>query len=497
MRGEEEVARYQFHVLSFEGPDPYASAGGIAIRVTGLASAIADCGFDVHLWFVGDPEQPGHGTRGRLHLHRWCQWISAYHPGGVYDGEEKKREDLARSLPPYLFKEVLLPHLAEEETQAVVLAEEWQTVDAILHLDWLLRSAGLRQRVRMLWNANNTFGFDRIDWPRLTAAAMTTTVSRYMRFEMIRAGVDPLIIPNGLPRDAFYRPRPSAVRAFHSLFDGRLVLAKVARWDPAKRWLLAVDTTAELKRRGAQPLLIARGGAEAHGSEVRQRAASAGLKLLERSLPAAGEEGLLRGLQDVDDADIVVLDSPLDSEAKKLLFHASAAVLAHSGHEPFGLVGLETMAVAGVACTGLTGEDYAVAGLERATPTAIRSTRLRAPVAAPSSGARRRSARSGTTGWQRPRDSAGLESSPASFSRTWASTFRADPRPTQDSRRCHDQHRCSRAAGIRRGSDSRDGHIPSTAISPIGTGRSTAERHAARTHSWFATRSCAPSMRSG
>jgi glycosyltransferase involved in cell wall biosynthesis len=365
--------RYQFHVVSFEGPDPYASAGGIGTRVTGLASAIAACGFDVHLWFVGDPGQPGHDTRDGLHLHRWCQWISAYHPGGVYDGEERKREDFSRSLPPYLFKEVLLPHLTEEDTRAVVLAEEWQTTDAVLHLDWLLRSAGLRSRVCMLWNANNTFGFDGIDWPRLTAAAVTTTVSRYMRFEMIRTGVDPLIIPNGLPRDAFYRPGPGAVRAFHSLFDGRLVLAKVARWDPAKRWLLAVDTTAELKRTGAQPLLIARGGAEAHGSEVRQRAASAGLKLLERNLPTAGEAGLLRGLQHVDDADMVVLDSPLDSEAKKLLFHASAAVLAHSGHEPFGLVGLETMAVAGVACTGLTGEDYAVAGwntlpLQRSDP---------------------------------------------------------------------------------------------------------------------------------
>jgi glycosyltransferase involved in cell wall biosynthesis len=36
--------------------------------------------------------------------------------------------------------------------------------------------------------------------------------------------------------------------------------------------------------------------------------------------------------------------------------------LANSGHEPFGLVGLETMAVGGVACTGCSGEDYAVPG---------------------------------------------------------------------------------------------------------------------------------------
>ena len=36
------------------------------------------------------------------------------------------------------------------------------------------------------------------------------------------------------------------------------------------------------------------------------------------------------------------------------------AVLANSGHEPFGLVGLEVMAACGLAFTGSTGEDYAV-----------------------------------------------------------------------------------------------------------------------------------------
>jgi len=38
---------------------------------------------------------------------------------------------------------------------------------------------------------------------------------------------------------------------------------------------------------------------------------------------------------------------------------ASAAVLANSGHEPFGLVGLEAMAAGGVAVVGATGEEYA------------------------------------------------------------------------------------------------------------------------------------------
>ena len=37
-------------------------------------------------------------------------------------------------------------------------------------------------------------------------------------------------------------------------------------------------------------------------------------------------------------------------------------MLANSSHEQFGLVGLETMAAGGLACTGCTGEDYARAG---------------------------------------------------------------------------------------------------------------------------------------
>ena len=38
---------------------------------------------------------------------------------------------------------------------------------------------------------------------------------------------------------------------------------------------------------------------------------------------------------------------------------AATAVLANSGHEPFGLVGLEAMAAGGVAMVGATGEEYA------------------------------------------------------------------------------------------------------------------------------------------
>jgi hypothetical protein len=54
--------------------------------------------------------------------------------------------------------------------------------------------------------------------------------------------------------------------------------------------------------------------------------------------------------------------SHVDPEARRLLFAEAGAVLASSGHEPFGLVGLEAMAVEGLACTGCTGEEYASSG---------------------------------------------------------------------------------------------------------------------------------------
>ncbi len=349
----------QIHVLSFEGPDGYACAGGIASRITGLAESLAALGFDTHLWFVGDPSLAGHETRGNLTLHRWCQWISRFHPAGVYDGEEGKRIDYAASVPPFLTEE-LLPHL-RQGGYGLILAEEWQTADAVLHLDWLLRSAGLCGRVNILWNANNTFGFDRIDWGRLAAASTITTVSRYMKRRMREWGVEALVIPNGLTADAFTPPAPDAVVELHNRFADRLLLAKVARWDPEKRWLMAIEIAAKLKHEGWHPLLIARGGVEPYGGEVLATAGAAGLRVIERQ-NRPGVSGMLDALAGANGADVVIMRSPLDPESRGMLFQGTAAVLANSAHEPFGLVGLETMAVGGLACTGCSGEDYAMPG---------------------------------------------------------------------------------------------------------------------------------------
>jgi glycosyltransferase involved in cell wall biosynthesis len=351
----------QFHVLSFEGPDPYARIGGLETRVAGICEALVGADQDTHLWFIGDPELPGHEQRNGLKLHRWCQWLSRYHQNGVYDGQESKVPDYAASLPPVLVHEHLLPHMRAGGT-AVVLAEEWQTADAVLHLDHLLRAEGVRQRVRILWNANNVFGFERIDWPRLRRAARITTVSRYMKRSMKAEGVDAISIPNGLSADAYEPPDRSAVAQLRRAFAGRAALTKMARWDPDKSWIETVAIVARMRALGARPLLIARGGREAYGAAVLGEMRAAGLRVIERGYHTRDPRGLVQALAGIGNADVVQLVTHVDPDSRRALFRASDVVLANSAHEPFGLVGLEAMAVGGVACTGCSGEDYAMPG---------------------------------------------------------------------------------------------------------------------------------------
>jgi glycosyltransferase involved in cell wall biosynthesis len=136
----------------------------------------------------------------------------------------------------------------------------------------------------------------------------------------------------------------------------------MARWDPDKRWLGAVEIVAEMKREGLRPLLLARGGAEPHGDEVWAAVRARGLSRVDRKWSEPGSNGLLNALRNINGADVVNLQSPVDPESRRMLFRGSAVVLANSAHEPFGLVGLETMAAGGLACTGCSGEEYAIPG---------------------------------------------------------------------------------------------------------------------------------------
>ncbi|MEW6203368.1 MAG: glycosyltransferase, partial [bacterium] len=353
-----------FVIFSFEGPDPYSQAGGLGTRVHNLAEALAEQGFETHLFFIGAPELPGEERRagGRYVLHRWCQWISRYHPNGVYDGEEGKVKDYAASVPAYVRNEIIL-NAANRNKLTVVMAEEWQTADALIALSDQLYADGHRSRTLMLWNANNIISFHRINWGRLSYVAIITAVSKFMKHLLWQMGVNPVVVPNGIPARML---EPLDKKQAKSLKDAlqkhgkELLLLKIGRFDPAKRWRMAVEAVAGLKKAGIAPLFIIRGGIEPHGNEILALAGSLGLTVEDVYLNGGGVDDCIAALRDAPRADILHLKFFLPELFVRLLYRVCDSVFANSGFEPFGLVGLEVMASGGIAFTGATGEDYVV-----------------------------------------------------------------------------------------------------------------------------------------
>jgi glycosyltransferase involved in cell wall biosynthesis len=344
-------------VLSFEGPDVYSRAGGLGVRAAELSQALAARGNETHLYFVGDPSLPSEEKpQDNLAWHRWCQWVSHYHPGGVYDGEWGKVEDFWRSVPMHVLHAHLKPAYMRGDN-VIVLAEEWQTAEASIALRGLADRDGSGRALEILWNANNVYGFERIDWPRLARATTITTISRWMKHMMAMVGQEPLIIPNGIPAARIaQRVDAARVRELAAAFGDGLGLVKFGRFDLDKRWLMAVDAVTELKRLGRKPKFVMRGGIEPHGDDVRARIRGQGLSYEALRSAPGGLATALAGAR----TDVVELHFFVSDEDRDALYAAADAVLANSGREPFGLVGLEVMAVGGVAVTGATGEDYAI-----------------------------------------------------------------------------------------------------------------------------------------
>ena len=348
-------------LVSFEGPDRYSFVGGLATRMTDLAEALVARGHRVRHLFVGDPSLAAVEGRsgGMLTLERWGQWISRHHPQDVYDGEDGKWRDFSRTVPPHLLEEVIVP-AARQDKRAVLLFEDWQTASTAITTSALAERAGLRHAITPFWNANNTYGFGAIDLSLLERAATITTVSRFMRAEMVRSGVEPEILPNGIA-ERFAVPVPQAdLRAMRSGLAGRPSLVKVARFDPDKRWLWAVDAVAHLRDQGTRPRFIMRGSRSDYSAVIGARIRERGLTVERVVLAAdAAPEELAAALKGVD-ADVAVLDFFVSERALRSLYAAADGVLANSEKEPFGLVGLEVMGAGGLAFVGRTGEDYAV-----------------------------------------------------------------------------------------------------------------------------------------
>lgn len=353
-----------FSLVSFEGTDPYSQAGGLGVRVSGLARTLAELEYESHLFFIGDPGLPGEETlaNGHLTLHRWAQWISAHCPGGVYDGEEAKVQDITSSLPPFLVDRVIKPALAAGRIP-VILLEEWQTAECACALSDLLVAEGIRDRVVMFWTANNSYGFHRIDWPRLASCATIATISRYMRSIIRSNGVDAQVIPNGIPAELLQpmsRHDASTIRRLVQRDRPVTLFFKMARWEREKGWAQALGAVCELRERGRQPLLVARsGGPSLGGGGIVEAATARGLHVAD----ASSELELISHLADRDSrAEVINLRFGVDTGLARRLFAACDGVLANSVYEPFGLVGLEAMAAGGMIYTGGTGEDYAVDG---------------------------------------------------------------------------------------------------------------------------------------
>ena len=353
--------RTVFVLLSFEGPDVYSQAGGLGVREKGLSRTLAQLGYETHLFFCGDPDLPGEEVqeRGRLHYRRWCQWISARHRDGVYDGEDDKVRDWNASLPLSVVDQVIAPAIASGRN-VVLMGEEWHTAVSMNLISDLLYFRGLRDRVVMLWNANNTFGFWRINWGALAFATTITTVSRYMKFKMWESGQNAVVIPNGIPRSSIHDADPEAVAGLRAAAAADHLCFKIGRFDPDKRWLMAVSAAGYLKRHGRRVRLLMRGGREAHGGDVFGLARQQGLDVVDVAAPSE-PSALSAILREHPTADVINLTSFVSDAMLGVIYSACDAVLANSSHEPFGLVGLEVMAAGGLAVTGSTGEDYASA----------------------------------------------------------------------------------------------------------------------------------------
>ncbi len=362
-----------FVLLCFEGPDIYSTAGGLGTRVTELSEALATQGYTTHLIFIGDPTKPSVETRidGRLILKRWSQWVSKYYLNGVYDGEEQKLYDYNESVPYHIYDEIMRPAVASGKT-VVIMGEDWHTAEVMCRTSDLLHWFGVRQKAIMLWNLNSLMSLHRINWGRLNFVTTICTVSKYMKHRMWAYGVNPLVIPNGIPRrhldpidkDATTRLREIALQGD----PRRMFLFKIGRFDPDKRWMMAIDAVARLKYSGHPVTLFVRGGIEPHGADVLRHAYNIGLSIKDVVARRPNLEECLDVMAKAGPSDIYNLRFFLPEEFVRTTYHAADATLANSGHEPFGLVALEVMAAEGIAVTGSTGEDYAIS-LENAIVT--------------------------------------------------------------------------------------------------------------------------------
>src|SRR2546427_2571848 len=99
-----------------------------------------------------------------------------------------------------------------------------------------------------------------------------------MKVKSWERGHNPIVIPNGIPRASIQDADPEAVADVKAAAAADHFCFKIGRFDPDKRWLIAVSAVGYLKRHGKRVRLLIRGGREPHGGEGVSHAQHQGLQ---------------------------------------------------------------------------------------------------------------------------------------------------------------------------------------------------------------------------
>src|SRR2546427_4269324 len=129
-----------------------------------------------------------------------------------------------------------------------------------------------------------------------------------MKVKSWERGHNPIVIPNGIPRASIQDADPEAVADVKAAAAADHFCFKIGRFDPDKRWLIAVSAVGYLKRHGKRVRLLIRGGREPHGGEGISHAQHPRLKGVHINSPAETAE-LAAGLPPHPGAGFVNLTS--------------------------------------------------------------------------------------------------------------------------------------------------------------------------------------------
>jgi glycosyltransferase involved in cell wall biosynthesis len=362
-------------LLAFEGPDRYSRRGSLGDQVAGLGTAFAAAEYATTVVFVGDPEAPHEesastGGDGTLRLVRWGQWISRYFPGGPYEDEDARVHDYSEGVPTYLTQldavTALSPDPAGVGPRLVVIAHEWQTSGALLRLDRVLRERGVRHRALLVWTLRHLLNLAHVDLPALSATCSVTTVSRYLKHELWKHGLDPVVLPLGVDDDCFRPVAPELEESAAALSRDRLLL--VASALPPDWESTVYAAIGALKHGGRRPLLVV-------GTPVPVAASAlAGAPDLTFGALAGLDAGLAHTT-----ADVLISATQLDAATMRALQGAATANLLLGGYDATESTLLSAMAAGAVCVTDRAMSDALVpfqngVGLETRTTAELVAT---------------------------------------------------------------------------------------------------------------------------